>query len=392
MEHSNHTGKYCRDCKIFTKDIDKEARDQIKALLDDPVFEWSQIRIMPDVHAGKGIVIGFTCPIDRYVNPQHVGLDIGCGIDTELFDRPLPEKDYALFEHRLRKEIPTGFEINSERQFDMKPFMKFMRQEVNRAYQSSNGRMNIVEWLKDDDVFDWVRSVGMQPAVFFKSIGTIGGGNHFMEYEEGEGRWAFTVHTGSRALGTKVFAKWDRVAQKHGGYLSGEDMRGYLTDMVITQAYAKYNRKVILEKAAAIMHKICGAKVDGVIETTHNYVDFGDMVVRKGAIRSYEGELMVVPFNMRDGIAICEGLSNRDWNRSAPHGSGRLLSRTQARRQLNMKGYKAEMQGVYSTCICPDTLDESPSAYKPTEEILDAIQPTCRLLYRLKARINLKGV
>lgn len=392
MENTNHTGRYCRDCKIFTADIDSEARDQIKAILDDPVFEESQVRIMPDVHAGKGIVIGFTCKVDRYVNPQHVGLDIGCGIDTELFDRPLDPKDYALFEHRLRKEIPTGFVLQGERQFDMKTFMKFMRQEVNRAYQSSHGRMNIVEWNSEDDIFGWIRSVGIQPAVFFKSIGTIGGGNHFMEYGEGEDRWAFTVHTGSRALGKKVYAMWDRIAQARGGYLSGEEMRGYLTDMVITQAYARYNRKVVLDKAAAIMHKINGAKVDGIITTTHNYVDFSDMVVRKGAIRSYEGELMVVPFNMRDGIAICEGLSNGDWNCSAPHGSGRRLSRTQAKRQLRMKDYKEEMRGVYSTCICPETIDESPSAYKPTEEIIEAIEPTCRVLYRLVSKINLKGI
>ena len=115
-------------------------------------------------------------------------------------------------------------------------------------------------------------------------------------------------------------------------------MRGYLTDMVITQAYAKYNRKVILDKAAEIMHKICGAKVDGIIHTVHNYVDFSDMVLRKGAIRADAGELIVIPFNMRDGIAICEGLSNPDWNCSAPHGSGRRMSRTQARRELRMKG------------------------------------------------------
>jgi RNA-splicing ligase RtcB len=162
--------------------------------------------------------------------------------------------------------------------------------------------------------------------------------------------------------------------------------------MVITQAYAKYNRKLILDKAAAIMHKINGAKVDGIISTIHNYLDFQDLVIRKGAIRSYEGELVVIPFNMRDGIAIAEGLTNEDWNFSAPHGSGRVMSRTAAKRNLTMKGFRQEMQGVYSTCITPDTIDESPSAYKPTEEILDAVSPTCRILYRLKAKINLKAI
>jgi RNA-splicing ligase RtcB len=249
----------------------------------------------------------------------------------------------------------------------------------------------MVEFLNEDDLVAWMRSVNIQPAIFYKSLGTLGGGNHFMEYEEGEDRWAFTVHTGSRSLGTKVFNKWDRVAKCNGGYLAGEALKGYLTDMVITQAYAKYNRKLILDKAASIMHKINGAKVDGIIGTTHNYLDFQDLVIRKGAIRSYAGELVVIPFNMRDGIAIAEGLSNEDWNFSAPHGSGRVMSRTAARRNLTMKGFKLEMQGVYSTCITPDTIDESPSAYKPTEEILDAVSPTCRILYRLKAKINLKA-
>ena len=392
MEKTNHTGKYCRDCKIFTSECDQAARDQIKSILDNPVFSGAKIRIMPDVHAGKGIVIGFTCKVDNYVNPEHVGLDIGCGIDTEIFDRALPEKDYALFEHRLRKEVPMGPDIHKTRQFDMKPFLKFMRQELNRAYQSSGGRIDIIEWNNDDDVFDWMRSVGIQPAVFFKSIGTIGGGNHFMEYEEGDDRWAYSVHTGCRGLGAKVVGKWSRIAESQGGYLSGKEMKAYLTDMVITQAYAKYNRKVVLDKAAEIIHKLCGAKVDGIIHTVHNYVDFGDMVLRKGAIRSYEGELIVVPFNMRDGVAICEGLSNEDWNWSAPHGSGRRMSRSEAHKTLKMKDYKEEMRGVFSTCICPETIDESPSAYKSTEEITNAIQPSCRILYRLKSKINLKGV
>ena len=392
METIQLAGASCRDCKILTNDIDQAARDQVRDILDHPAVKGSRIRIMPVVHAGKGIVIGFTCRVDECVNPEHVGLDIGCGIDTEIFDRPLPEKDYALFEHRLRAAVPLGTDIHRTRQFDMKPFLKFMRQELNRAYQSSGGRIDIIEWNSDEDVFRWLRTVGIQPAIFFKSIGTLGGGNHFLEYEEGEGRWAFTVHTGSRALGAKVFSCWNKVAQVDGGFLRGEAMRGYLTDMVITQAYAKYNRKVILDKATEIMHKICGAKVDGIIHTVHNYVDFSDMVLRKGAIRADAGELIVIPFNMRDGIAICEGLSNPDWNCSAPHGSGRRMSRTQARRELRMKGYKEEMHGVYSTCICPETIDESPSAYKPTGEILEAVMPTCRVLYRLQSKINLKGV
>ena len=191
---------------------------------------------MPDVHQGKGIVIGFTCPVTSFINPQYVGLDIGCGIDLELFDRPLDKKDYVLFEHRLKKEIPSGFNINKERQFEMKPFLKYLRQELSSARQSSGGLVNHLELSGERELEDWIRSVGMEKGMFYKSIGSIGGGNHFMEYDEGDGRFAFTVHTGSRHLGLKVFNKWDRIAQRNPnspGYLVDEDLKGYLTDMVI---------------------------------------------------------------------------------------------------------------------------------------------------------------
>ena len=207
---------------------------------------------MPDVHQGKGIVIGFTCPVTSFVNPQHVGLDIGCGIDLELFDRPLEKKDYALFEYRLKKEIPSGFNINKQRQFEMKPFLKYLRQELSSARQSSGGLVNHLELTGERELEDWIRSVGMDKGMFYKSIGSIGG------------------------------------------------------------------------------------RVEGYIRTTHNYVDFRDMMLRKGAIRSYSGELMVIPFNMRDGIVVCEGKSNPEWNFSAPHGSGRRMSRAEARRSISM--------------------------------------------------------
>lgn len=384
-------GAFGKDCKIFARNAEPEAVQMVRDYLDNPHSAGSRIRIMPDMHLGKGIVIGFTGQMGTHVNPSHIGLDIGCGIDTQLFDRKLDEKDYAVFEHRIRKEIQVGQDINGKSQFEMKALLKFMRQEVNRAFQSARGMINLIEFLTEDDLVAWMRSVNIQPAIFYKSIGTLGGGNHFMEYEEGEDRWAFTVHTGSRSLGQKVFNKWNRIAQGTGGYLSGDNLRGYLTDMVITQAYAKFNRKVILDKAAAIMHKINGAKVDGVIGTTHNYLDFQDLVIRKGAIRAYERELVVIPFNMRDGVAIAEGLSNPEWNYSAPHGSGRTMSRTAARRKLTMKDFRQEMKGVYSTSINPETIDESPSAYKPTQEILESLPPTCSVLYVLKSKINIKG-
>lgn len=387
-------GKYCKDCIIFTEDVEEEAVTMVGNLLGNPLFRDTKIRVMPDVHLGKGIVIGFTCPVTHFLNPQHVGLDIGCGIDLELFDRPLDKKDYALFEHRLKKDIPTGFNINKERQFEMKPFLKYLRRELASARQSSGGLVNYLDLESERGLYKWIRSVGMDKGQFYKSIGSIGGGNHFMEYDEGDGRYAFTVHTGSRHLGLKVFNKWDRVARCNPnapGYLVDENLKGYLTDMVIAQAYAGFNREVVLEKAAAIMHKINGAKVEGVIKTTHNYVDFRDMILRKGAIRSYAGELMVIPFNMRDGIVVCEGRSNSEWNFSAPHGSGRCMSRADAKRNISMADYHRQMAGIYTTSVTPDTLDEAPDAYKDTNSILESLAQTCSIQYRMYPKINVKN-
>ena len=203
-----------------------------------------------------------------------------------------------------------------------------------------------------------------------------------------------TVHTGSRHLGLKVFRKWDRIAQanpNYPGYLVDENLKGYLTDMVIAQAYAKFNRMVIMDKVAEIMHKMTGAKIDGLIETTHNYVDFGDMMLRKGAIRSYEGELMVIPFNMRDGIVVCEGRSNTDWNCSAPHGAGRRMSRAEARRIISLGDYSKDMKDVYTTSVSMDTIDEAPAAYKDADSIIEIIGGTAKVLYRMKSKINIKA-
>ena len=259
--------------------------------------------------------------------------------------------------------------------------------------------------------------------------------NHFLEYDEGEGIYAFTVHTGSRNLGLRVWKKWDKLANStkiskagekdiiarvkaantdkskikeeiskaieeykltlHHGYLEGENLRGYLTDMVIAQAYARYNHMVIQHKAEEIMHQLTGAKVIKTIYTTHNYVDFntpnGVPMIRKGAVRSISGEEFILPFNMRDGIAICKGLGNSDWNWSAPHGAGRKMSRAEAKRNLKVKDFEKEMSGIYSTTVNQSTIDESPMAYKPKEEIITNIADTCEILYFMKPKINIKA-
>ena len=430
-------GKYCKDCKVFTDNIEDDALSLIYSLLSNPIFEGSKIRIMPDVHLGKGITIGFSCPIGKYVNPSHVGVDVGCGIEAIFFEHPLPNDKYALFEQSLKDAISTGMNQQSTIQFDVNDFIKFINSELQNAYCSSNGMINLMQFNDDNDIRKWCNNIGMNVDTLYHSICTLGGRNHFMEYDENDelGKFAFTVHTGSRNLGQKIHNYWAAIAKApafdkdacnkeikdfvnswkgdpteipdhiqsirskyisndHNGYLYGENLKGYLTDMVIGQAYASYNRMMILRKAEEIMNVIFvndgGNKVIDHVASVHNYIDFDNMILRKGAIRSYVGEKMIIPFNMKDGLAICEGKSNNDWNNTAPHGSGRAMSRSEAKKNINLDCFIEQMDGIYSTSVCKNTLDEAPDAYKPTSEIVDNIKDTCTLLFFMKPKINIK--
>lgn len=381
-----------KDLKIFTPNIEVSARELIDEIANTHFFDGLPIRIMPDAHYGIGIVVGFTCPVSSNLNPEHIGVDIGCGIETMLFDKVLDEKDFPLFEQRIRKEIPMGSTLQRTQQFDLKDFCKFVRKELNKAVQSSDGLVSDIPFKDEKDISLWCQDLHLDEKVFYKSMGTLGGGNHFIEldYNDELGLMGITVHTGSRGVGNKVCGFWSNRAKTRDGYLQGGAMQGYLIDMVIAQAYAKYNRKVILDKIADIYKKMCKGRPTETISSVHNYIDFKDMMIRKGAIRSYEGEKMVIPFNMRDGIAICTGKSNSDWNYSAPHGSGRAMSRTQAKQRLKMKDFRQAMDGIYSTSICLGTLDESPMAYKDTAYIISLIEPTCNIEYLMRPVINIK--
>ena len=438
-------GRYAKDVKIFTQNCEDEAIALIYDIANNPVFEGASIRIMPDVHAGKGIVIGFTCPVTQGmpVNPSHIGVDIGCSISAIFFNGKVDPKDYELLNHKLLRAIPTGFNINEKTQFAVKEFLKFLRTELRLAYQATHGAINQISMNSERDLEHWVESVGQDLGVFYKSIGSIGGGNHFMEYDESEDgtKSAFLVHTGSRNLGQKVFKKWDKIASSsqlskagikkiteetkkaylaagkdrqglkaaideavkeykktlHPGYLSGEDLRGYLTDMVICQAYAKWNHMIICEKAESIITKLSHIKIIDKIHTTHNYIDFNTVdglpMIRKGSVRANEGERFILPFNMKDGVAICVGKGNREWNYSSPHGAGRIMSRAAAKKNINLDHFKAQMKnaGIYSTCVDATTLDEAPDAYKPMDEIVANISPTCDILFFMKPKINIKA-
>ena len=432
-------GKYTT-AKVFTDNCEDEAIAQVTNIINSPEFADCQVRIMPDVHSGKGIVIGFSSTMSDYANPEHIGVDIGCGMKSIFFNKPLNNDDYALFEHRLLNQIPVGMNINVARVIDEKEFLCFLNREIEKLYHKSNGMFNLIRFNSVDDIDAWYKKFGMSPTVFWHSLGTLGSGNHFMEYGESVdgSAYAFTVHTGSRNLGVKVFNYWNKIATGdkahkaeikeitkeakkeysalhngdmtgfsdylqdkietfkktvHTGYLSEEPLKEYLTDMVVTQLYAAFNRKTICRIAASIMNSINDALVVDDIESVHNYIDASDHVIRKGAIRSYVGEKMIIPFNMRDGLAICEGKSNDDWNCTAPHGAGRLLSRSKAFATLNADVFKKQMEdaGVYTTTANQSTLDEAPDAYKPFEEILELIKPTAVVLYLIKPKINIKG-
>ena len=438
-------GKYAT-AKVFTDNCEDEAVSQIAEVLNDSAFDGCKVRIMPDVHSGKGITIGFSSTINGYVNPDFVGCDIGCGVESIFFDRPLDEKDYPLFEHRVRNAVPMGCNLHEHTVIDEKDFVKFLNNEVQKLYNMSGAKFNFIQFSCPDDVDKWFKKFGMQSNVFWHSLGTLGSGNHFEEYGVGsehtwdgdKGHYVFTVHTGSRNLGIKVHSYWRKVAMGdkthkkeiksitaeakkeysamhngnmvgfdnyvakkienfkaslHVGYLSGDALMDYLTDMVVCQLYAAYNRKTILNRVADIMHKINGANVINKIASVHNYIDMSDNIIRKGSIRSYCNELMIIPFNMRDGLAICEGKSNDDWNCTAPHGSGRALSRTKSREQLNVEDFKKEMAdaGIYTTTASNETLDEAPEAYKNTESVLKDIEDTCSIKFFVKPKINIKA-
>ena len=441
-------GQYCKDVKIFTDNVEESAMSTIYRIADCRAFKDRKIRIMPDCHDGKGIVIGFSCPIDLekdHVNPEHVGCDIGCTISAVFFDKGLTAEDMKEFEHKIRKVIPFGFGINDKKKIDVKFLIKRFNSTLNRMCsfypQLAHYR---VEMTTEKDLEAWCKKLNMDYGVFLKSVGTVGGGNHFLEYDVNDelGKYCICVHCGSRNLGLKVFNYWNKIAKsmtiskeemrmltdsvksnntdkkklnaeikaakeeylskKIPGYLSGENLMGYLVDVLLAQEYARLNHETIIEQVVDIYRKMAkGASVVDTIHTTHNYIDYDlkalmgkpNMMIRKGAIRAYEGERAIIPFNMRDGISICEGKSNEDWNFTAPHGCGRCLSRSKAKEQLNIEDFKTTMEaaGVYTTTADASTLDEAPQVYKPMEEIVKYIEPTVNILYFMKPMMNIKA-
>ena len=390
-------GKYCKDCKIFTDNIEQTALSMVFHFLDNVMFEGSKIRIMPDVHAGKDIVVGFTVPFTDHVNPDHVGGDIGCSVSTSITDTPINPEHYAAIESGIRDKVKFGMKIHSKPVYATSELYKHLQSRLTEARQQWPEMVGAVD-ISEKGITAMMKRIEQKEHMFYNSVGTVGGGNHFVEVGvTPEGNYAFTVHCGSRNLGQKVWKYWKGVAMGSDGAINGflveEAMKGYITDMVIAQAYAEFNHIVIGRLVLEAIAEASGEQLNVVerIYTTHNYIDFSMKMMRKGAVAAPAGMKLVIPFNMRDGLIIARGKGNDDWNQSAPHGAGRLLSRSEAKELIDLDEYRESMKGIYSTSVSTGTIDESPMAYKDPKEILELIKDTVDVEYFIRPVINLKA-
>ena len=434
-------GKYTT-AKIFAETIEDEVYSQVYNIINCKAFEGQTVVCMPDVHVGASGPCGLVATIRDYVCPEHIGVDIGCSVSMMILDKKVPEKKYAEFERRIKNKIPFGFNLNGKIIIDFKDFYKFLTNGFNK-YRNywPEMLMDLPNQVTEKWVSEQLKRIGMDEGVFYKSLGTVGGGNHFIEYDEQEdGELAgITLHFGSRNFGVKVCKYWmgktnvaltkdevkeytklfkehyikehtdslgkrdmtgfkealnlylDTMSKGHiKGYLNGEHLKGYLMDMSLAQLYAQYNHMTVQKTIKELLIKY-GIKEVRTITSTHNFIDLHDHTLRKSAIRSYEGEEMLVPFNMRDGVAICEGLSNSEWLNSCAHGAGRKMSRSKAKENVSMEEFKESMKDVYSTTVCKGTIDESPMAYKDTDEIKNLIQETCKIKFMMIPKINIKA-
>ena len=428
-------GKYTT-AKIFAETIEEGVYQQVYDIINCRAFEGQKVVCMPDVHVGASGPCGLVATIGDYVCPEHIGVDIGCSVSMMILDKKVPEEKYAEFERRIKNKIPFGFNLNGKTIIDYKDFYKFLTTGFNK-YRNfwPEMLMDLPNQVTEKWVSEQLKRLGMDEGVFYKSLGSVGGGNHFIEYDEQkDGDLAgVTLHFGSRNFGVKVCKYWmgktnvaltkDEIktytnefkknylnthenmktfkndlnnyleTKKEGhikGYLNDEPLKGYLCDMTFAQLYAQYNHMTVQKTIKELLQKY-GIKEVRTITSTHNFIDLHDHTLRKSAIRAYVGEEMLVPFNMRDGVAICEGLSNSEWLNACAHGAGRKMSRSKAKANVSMDEFKESMKDVYSTTVCKGTIDESPMAYKDTNEIKDLIQETCKIKFMMIPKINIKA-
>lgn len=389
-------GKY-GEAKIMIDNVEEGVISQLHDMMRNPAYS-NPIRVMPDTHVGNDVVIGFTCETNGKICPNAIGVDIGCGMVAQRYDNggmTLEEMDWSwgIVDENIRKVVPVGFNIHSGKKYLPSHIAVEAQKELNVFTKKFNDITDNdfvpVDYYSEWYVTNICKKINTDVSQIVNAMGTLGGGNHFIEIDIDEQGYIWSVvHTGSRNFGLKI-ANYHQKQCGTLGYLEDEYAYNYFVDMFFAQQYASANRRLISD----MIGDIIGDKVITLVESTHNYVDPNDMIIRKGAIRSYINEQMVIPFNMCDGTIICEGKSNADWNYSAPHGAGRIMSRTQAKKTLKLCDFTTQMSDarIFSTSVNQGTLDEAPGAYKNAQFILDAIEPTAKILHTLKPLYSLKG-
>ncbi|MBQ7088837.1 MAG: RtcB family protein [Clostridia bacterium] len=358
---------------VYATCVDPESHAQVLRMCNIPELRDCRIRMMPDMHASEGCTVGTSMTVGERVNPSYVGGDIGCGMQVYLLNEE--HLDFALLDAAVRRLIPAGAQIHKHNN----PAVKKVPLEELYCYSSLRREM------------------------VARGLGTLGGGNHFIEVDRGtDGRLYLVIHSGSRALGKSVALYHQRAAfyTTHGidpeeaakkrirmrdvkgsrppeeCFLTGFFKERYLNDMNIAVVYAAESRKWMGETLINAL----GLEVADAFTTTHNYIDTAHGILRKGAVSAQDGERLIVPINMRDGSLICRGKGNPEWNYTAPHGAGRLMKRSDAKERFSLEEYQAAMAGIYTTSVDLSTIDESPMAYRSVDDIVDAITPTVEIV------------
>jgi len=465
MSELNIEGEYTT-AEIKTEEVDEATVEQVEDIVDHEAFR-GDVKIMPDAHKGAGAVIGFTMPLGERVCPNTVGVDIGCGMTAyNLGPEAWSRAEAQRIDDEIREKVPMGRDTFGDRSFDsgyhLVEDFPWNACEEKLASLGDSLDMGVESPGYGKEYFvDLCKRVGQDVNRAITSLGTLGGGNHFVEISESSNtgdHWV-VIHSGSRGIGLSIAEYWQKKAHKarddrpeevrkrlkdvdpryykfdldevsddelldwvlggkgkdwkdmdavkqihedeperieevHGelvdiskyasenskgsplDYLEGEERQGYLVDMVFAQTYAEENRRIMCENVSEVL----GAEVKDRINSTHNYIDFDDLVIRKGATRVHEDERGVIPFDMSQGSIIVEGKGNEDWNKSAPHGSGRRGSRRWAHDEFDVEEFEKSMEGVFSTSVNEETLDECPQAYKDTEVALERLQETAEVV------------
>jgi len=377
-------GKY-NFAHIMIDAIDETTKEQIQGFLNHPTFANTHIAIMPDCHAGKGAVVGFTMKMNNYIIPNIVGVDIGCGMLSRKF--AIENIDLPKFDEFIKKNIPSGFSVNSK---------------YNRYEYSDKDYLYNLDPYFEEEVNDVCQRIDLPDTErVLKSIGSLGGGNHFIEIgKDSENNYWVTIHSGSRNFGLKVANYHQSIAKanlkkyfignkyKDLEFLLTNEKEGqdYIRDLKVAQKFASLNRWEMMNRITEYL----GYGSLQEIESVHNFIG-DDNIIRKGATPARENELVLIPFNMRDGLAICKGKGSSIYNYSAPHGAGRILSRTQAKKELSVVTFREQMEGIYTTTATIETIDEAPGAYKDKQIIIDNIKDTVDIIDFVKPVYNFKA-